>query len=93
MNIYQVADKLNLTIVIRYQSNIFTCAFENSQVENGYGSKARNNFGQGETLEKAIKDYTERIKGKLLTIEYQIFNDFETITRTRKTFIPEKIDI
>lgn len=67
MKLGEFADVIGKDLLIRRyanQNNRFTCAFDGSEVKEG--CFLRGGFGDGDTVEKAIADYVQQIRGKHL---------------------------
>lgn len=74
MNIYEFADIIGKDIeIIRFanQKGRVAARFERSEIKKGCGLFSE--YGEGKTIEEAIKDYVKKIKGK--TIVFNAMTD------------------
>ena len=85
MNVYELADVLNVQLVVtRYpnQSNRFSAQFERCETrENGC---LRGEYGNGKTATEAINNYSDAIAGKTLV--------FNAMTDKRREFVAPKME-
>jgi hypothetical protein len=73
MNIYDFADIIDKDIIIRRysnQDNGFMAEFENAETKNNKSSCVlEGSYGNGESPEEAIIDYSKKIQGRVLVFD------------------------
>lgn len=87
MKINEFADVIGADLIIRRyanQNNRFTCSFEDSEVMDG--NLLRGTYGNGDSIDFAISDYTRQIRGKTIV--------FNAMRDNRKEYqVPQSLSV